>query len=138
MSRFVRIACVFLLATNVYAADKPHVIDVATDSCLEQNPSTAGMLDCFTRAEQEWDNELNRAYKALQAQLKPEAQDALKQTQRVWIAQRDKEFELITAINGQMEGTMWIPIMAGQRVDVVKARAKALQGYIDLLQESAP
>ena len=93
------------------------------------------MLECFTRAEQEWDTELNRVYKALQSKLKPAGQDALKQAQRAWITQRDKEFELINAIHGQMDGTMWIVVMASKRNDVVKARAEALQAYIDLMVE---
>lgn len=137
MSRFITAVFAGLLAMNAYATDKPHVIDLTTDSCIESNPSTAGMLDCYTRAEKEWDDELNRVYKALQSELKPDAQDALKQAQRAWMTERDQEFELITAIHGQMEGTMWIPVMAAKRADVVKARALALQDYLDLLKDSA-
>ncbi len=137
MYRPMSVAFALALTTAAYAADGQHVIDLTSDSCVENNPSTAGMLDCYTRAEKEWDDELNRVYKALQAGLKPKAQDALKQAQRAWMAQRDKEFELITSINGQMEGTMWIPVMAEKRVEVVKARALALQAYLDLLKDSA-
>lgn len=137
MYRLMSIGVALMLTTAAYARDGQHVIELTTDSCVESNPSTAGMLDCYTRAEKEWDDELNRVYKALQAGLKPEAQDALKQAQRAWMAQRDKEFGLITAINGQMEGTMWLPVMAAKRVEVVKARALALQSYLDLLKDSA-
>lgn len=140
MRRWIALFAVMLLAlssTAVSAREKPHLIDLTTETCLENNASTAGMLECYTRAEREWDGELNRVYKQLQGQLKPKAQDALKQAQRAWIAQRDKEFELINAMNEQMEGTMWIPIMAGKRTDVVKARTLALQSYLNLLKESA-
>lgn len=132
---------VLLLALTVFvpaqAREKTHLIDLTTESCLDNNQSTAGMMKCLTRAEEDWDAELNRVYKALQQQLKPAGQDALKQAQRTWITQRDQEFELISAIHGQMEGTMWLPVMAGKRADVVKARTLALQDYLDLLQQGA-
>lgn len=127
-----------LFAGIAMAKEKANVIDLTTESCLETNQSTAGMLECFTRAEQEWDAELNRVYKALQSHLKPKAQDALKQAQKAWITQRDKEFELINAMHEQMDGTMWIPVMANERAEVVKTRALELQSYLDLLTEGEP
>ncbi|QTR46732.1 DUF1311 domain-containing protein [Thiothrix litoralis] len=135
MRQFILFAFAFALILPVQAKDVKNTIDLSTESCLNTNDSTAGMLECFTRAEQEWDTELNRVYKALQSKLKPAGQDALKQAQRAWITQRDKEFELINAIHGQMDGTMWIAVMASKRNDVVKARAEALQAYIDLMVE---
>lgn len=135
MRYFAPFALVLLLAPAVQAKDAMNTIDLTTESCLKTNESTAGMLECFTRAETDWDKELNRAYKALQSKLKPAGQDALKQAQKAWIAQRDKEFELINAIHAQMDGTMWISVMAGKRADVVKERALALQAYLELLTE---
>lgn len=135
MRQFILFAFAFALILPVQAKDVKNTIDLSTESCLNTNDSTAGMLECFTRAEQEWDTELNRVYKALQSKLKPAGQDALKQAQRAWITQRDKEFELINAIHGQMDGTMWIAVMANKRADVVKERALALQSYIDLMTE---
>lgn len=138
MYRLTTIVLTFLLMMGIaHAREKQHVIDLTTDSCIEKNPSTAGMLECYTRAEKEWDDELNRIYKLLKSELKPDAQDALKEAQRAWITQRDKEFGLITAIHGQMEGTMWIPVMAAKRADVVKARTLELQDYLDLLKDGA-
>ena len=135
MRQFILFAFAFALILPVQAKDVKNTIDLSTESCLNTNDSTAGMLECFTRAEQEWDTELNRVYKALQSKLKPAGQDALKQAQRAWITQRDKEFELINAIHGQMDGTMWIAVMANKRADVVKERALALQSYIDMMAE---
>ncbi|MEZ5452454.1 MAG: lysozyme inhibitor LprI family protein [Thiothrix sp.] len=135
---FAPVAAAMLLATSAQARDAMNTIDLNTESCLSTNQSTAGMLECFTHAEQEWDTELNRVYKALQSKLKPAGQDALKQAQRAWIAQRDKEFELINAVHAQLDGTMWIAVMANKRADVVKGRAMALQAYFDLLTEGEP
>jgi uncharacterized protein YecT (DUF1311 family) len=137
MRYVLAVAVTVMFALPVQAKTPQDTIDLTTESCLTTNDSTAGMLECFSRAEKEWDTELNRVYKALQSQLKPAAQDALKQAQRAWMAQRDKEFELINAIHQQMDGTMWIAVMAGKRADVVKTRALALQEYLDLLTEGA-
>ena len=142
MRRWLFVALLSLLAINANAREaentvKPHVIDLSMERCLETNLSTAGMVECFTRAETEWDAELNRVYKALQGELKPAGKEALKQAQRAWIAQRDKEFELINAIHAQMDGSMWIPVMVNKRADVVKQRTLALQDLLDLLNEGA-
>ena len=130
-------ALALLLVLPVQAKELGNTIDLTTESCLNSNDSTAGMLECFSRAEKDWDTELNRVYKALQSKLKPAGQDALKQAQKAWIVQRDKEFELINALHAQLDGTMWIAVMAEKRADVVKTRALALQTYVDLLAEGA-
>jgi uncharacterized protein YecT (DUF1311 family) len=135
MRRMIPVALALLLATSVQAKESKNLVDLTTESCLETHPSTAGMLECFTRAEKDWDTELNRVYKALQSHLKPAGQEALKQAEKAWIAQRDQEFELINAIHAQMDGTMWIPVMASKRADVVKERALALQSYLTLLTQ---
>lgn len=121
------------LAKEAVSAEK-HLIDITTESCLSTNMSTAGMLDCYTRAEKAWDDELNSVYKSLQSRLKPGGQQALKAAQLAWIVQRDKEFELINALHAQLDGTMWLPVMANKRAEVVRERALALQAYLDLLQ----
>lgn len=136
MRRLLFTVILSLLAFNAVAKEQPNAIDVTTTRCVETNPSTAGMVDCYTRAEQEWDDELNRIYKALQRALPSKAQDALKVAQREWVLQRDKEFELINAIHAQMDGTMWIPVMLEKRVNVVKMRVVALQDYLSLLKDS--
>lgn len=130
-------ALALLLVLPVQAKEAGNTIDLTMESCLNSNDSTAGMLECFSRAEKDWDTELNRVYKALQSKLKPAGQDALKQVQKAWIVQRDKEFELINALHAQLDGTMWIAVMAEKRADVVKTRALALQSYVDLLVEGA-
>lgn len=135
MRQITLFALALLCVLPVQAKEAGNTIDLTTESCLNTNESTAGMLECYSRAEKDWDTELNRVYKALQSKLKPAWQDALKQAQKAWIVQRDKEFELINAIHAQLDGTMWIAVMAEKRADVVKTRALALQAYVDLLAE---
>lgn len=137
MRHITLFALALLLVLPVQAKETGNTIDLTTESCLNSNESTAGMLECFSRAEKDWDTELNCVYKVLQSKLKPAGQDALKQAQKAWIVQRDKEFELINALHTQLDGTMWIAVMAEKRADVVKTRALALQSYVDLLVEGA-
>ena len=137
MRHITLFALALLLVLPVQAKETGNTIDLTTASCLNSNESTAGMLECFSRAEKDWDTELNCVYKVLQSKLKPAGQDALKQAQKAWIVQRDKEFELIKALHTQVDGTMWIAVMAEKRADVVKTRALALQSYVDLLVEGA-
>jgi uncharacterized protein YecT (DUF1311 family) len=135
MRRLLFTLMILLLSMNAQAKENLHPIDVNTEHCVENNASTSGMVACYSEAAEVWDLELNRVYKQLQGKLKPKAQDALKQAQRAWMAQRDKEFDLINAIHAQLDGTMWIPVMMEKRVNVVKARTLVLQSYVDVLKE---
>lgn len=82
---------------------------------LDHGESTAGMLDCVQEAYEYWDAELNRAYKAAQANCREigRSEDAeegekclndLKQMQRAWIKDRDKVSELIGFTVGGRDG----------------------------------
>jgi uncharacterized protein YecT (DUF1311 family) len=118
--------------------EKPDPVDAAYEACIEKDPSTAGMLDCAGEAEAAWDAELNAAYKALSAELKDEALEALKQAQRAWIAQRDREYALQEEVLRQLQGTMWGPVMSDQRVTIVKNRTLQLRALKSFLDEGRP
>jgi uncharacterized protein YecT (DUF1311 family) len=71
--------------------------------------------------------------------LKPEGKQSLKAAQLEWIKYRDTEFRLIDSIYDMFEGTLYIPMRAGQRMDLIKARAQELASFLDLVvNESAP
>jgi uncharacterized protein YecT (DUF1311 family) len=118
--------------------EKPHPIDAAFEACTEKDPSTAGMLACAGEAEAAWDKELNAAYQELVSSLKGKQLDALREAQRAWVAQRDKEHALQEAIRGELQGTMWGPVMADQRTSLVKARALQLRAYKSFLDDGRP
>ncbi len=96
------------------------------------------MIGCASAAETAWDVELNQAYKGLVGALKGKALDSLKQSQRAWIMQRDKDFALQDALRAQLSGTMWGPVMADQRVTFIKTRAQQLGAYAEILKEGRP
>jgi uncharacterized protein YecT (DUF1311 family) len=117
---------------------KPHPIDAAYEACTDKDPSTAGMLACAVEAEAAWDKELNGAYRELVNALKGRQLEALREAQRAWVAQRDKEHALQEAIHGELQGTMWGPVMADQRASLVKTRALHLRAYKSFLDDGRP
>lgn len=112
-------------------AEEQHPIDKKTEACLEKNYSTNGMIGCSAQAEIEWDQELNKVYKALLSKLSSEGKNGLKMSQRQWLKYRDAEFEAIGAIYGAMDGTMWRVIAVGSRMEIVKKRVLTLKSYSD-------
>lgn len=115
-----------------------HPIDKALDACTEKDGSTAGTIRCTDKAYADWDRELNKNYTQLMRQLKPVQKLALKAAQLDWLKYRDSEFKVIDSIYDTLQGTMYIPMRIAERLEVVKKRALALGGYIDLLNEGSP
>jgi uncharacterized protein YecT (DUF1311 family) len=132
------IMAVWLITPALAADELPHPIDTKFGTCVEADPSTAGMIGCASAAGTAWDAELNQAYKGLVGALTGRALDSLKQSQRGWITQRDKEFALQAALHAQLSGTMWGPVMADQRVTLIKTRALQLRAYAEILKEGRP
>jgi uncharacterized protein YecT (DUF1311 family) len=58
---------------------------------------------------------------------------ALKKSQRQWIKYRNDQFEFIALYYGSLQGTIYVPMRAGDRVDEVKQRASNLRSYLNLL-----
>jgi len=69
--------------------------------------------------------------------LKPAQQAILRAAQLEWLKYRDSEFKLIESIYDTLQGTMYIPMRIAERLEVMKRRALALAGYIDLLNEGS-
>lgn len=124
---------IILMAVAIAAAGQDrHPIDVRQSACLDKSPSTQGSIECERAAEVDWDKELNRAYRELQASLSPQAKTALTLTQRAWIKYRDEEFKTIDLIYGAKDGTMYLPMLAGRRMRVVRSRALELLDFLEL------
>ena len=128
-----------LVPTFVYAQEEQkHPIDKALEICTDKNPSTAGMVNCTDAAYKKWDQELNKNYRTLMARLKPAGKQLLKSAQLSWITYRDNEFKLIDSIYDGIQGTMYIPMRIDEKMQIVKQRALALAGHLDMLDEAEP
>lgn len=120
---------------GIFAQEQKTQIDEWLERCIEQDPSTAGMNNCTYKAYEMWDKELNAVYRQLMKKLDPNAQKLLKEAEIAWIKYRDAELRLQDAIYGQMQGSMWATMAAGNRYDFVKQRTLALKAYLDMIGE---
>ena len=134
MKKILHILLLLLIVPSVALAQEAstHPIDKAFDACTEKDPSTGGMVMCIDTAYKKWDQELNKNYRALMAQLNPAGKQALKTAQLGWVAYRDKEFKLIDSIYDTLEGSMYVPMRYDQKMQIVRHRALALATYKDL------
>ncbi len=122
---------VFIFTISTAKAQEEHQIDEKLDQCLEADPTTFGMCNCISTAMEEWDSELNKYYKLLIAELKPETAKKLKESQRKWLAFRDAEYEYITDFYGEMEGSMFKIFLLESKKRIVKQRTLHLKSYYD-------
>ena len=59
-------------------------------ACMDKTGgTTAGMIECITAETKRQDLRLNKAYKAVMADLSPERKKQLQESQRAWIKFRD-------------------------------------------------
>lgn len=138
MRRRLSIPAALLSLSLVGYAQQPakHAIDKTLETCLDRNPSTAGMVECIDKAYAGWDRELNRCYTDLMKKLGPEAGQKLKESQIQWLKFRDLEFGVLDSIYSRLDGTMYIPMRADSRMEIVKKRALELKSHLELLKES--
>ncbi len=132
---FIIIAALSLSTASFAQEPKEHPIDKALGACIDKDGSTAGMVQCIDIAYKNWDKELNRAYGELMKKLAPAARASLKESQLQWIKFRDLEFKFQDSVYSKLEGTMYIPMSADSRMQVVKSRALELRSYLELLKE---
>ncbi|QQS28272.1 MAG: DUF1311 domain-containing protein [Sphingobacteriales bacterium] len=110
-------------------------IETKLNTCMENNPSTMGVVQCLDTAYLEWDAELNKYYKLLQTVVSKDQKTSLRTVQLSWIEYRDKEFELLQKLYESKEGTMFIPMIVYDKVEIVKHRALELKSHYSLLTE---
>ncbi len=128
------VLCFLILLSSAPAFAQQHEIDVFLENCMEADPSTVGMVNCYGEAEKKWDGELNKTYKQLINAADENTKPKLKAAQLAWLKFRDAEFEFISYLYGQMPGTMFRTFSAGRRVTIIRNRVMELKScYDDLL-----
>jgi uncharacterized protein YecT (DUF1311 family) len=112
-----------------------HPADKYLSDCIAANSTTAGMTNCTTRAHALWESELNIKYVDLRNLLSEKQKLALRDSQRQWIIFRDLEFKVIDAFYSTLDGTMYTPMRAADRLEIVKSRVLQLNSYVALIKE---
>ena len=121
----------FGMGTPVARAQEKDPIDEKVEKWMEQDDSTAGHIQALDHGVKLWDEALNEAYTNLLKKLpKPDA-EALKVSQRQWIAYRDANLKAIQVIFGHAEGTMYRPMAVAQQLEIIKQRVLSLRGFME-------
>jgi uncharacterized protein YecT (DUF1311 family) len=96
------------------------------------------MREAYAEGLKRWDGELNAQYRLLAQKLRPGAMEALKASQRLWIKYRDAEEKAAQALGNELYevnegGTIWGVLTAERVMQITRARARELEGYVRLL-----
>lgn len=115
---------------------KENPIDIQEKKCLDKdNISNADQCNCTIKAQEGWDKELNKYYSLLKTKLKSEDFEILKNSQKHWIAYRDKEFLFISKYFFEIkQGTMWYAVAEDKKREIIKFRAIELKNYYEMLE----
>ncbi len=115
--------------------EEKHPIDQRLADCLDvsENQTTVGMVNCAEKAEEEWDQELNKYYTLLMGVLSNPEKELLRQAQRKWLEYRDSEFKFSAEMHYNLEGSMWRIVAAERRAYIIRDRALALKVYYEIL-----
>ena len=140
MTRLLSMVIFLCAFSAISIAQEPtqHPIDKALDACIDQNGSTAGMVECMDKAYAAWDKELNKNYGELMRTLNAKQKEALRLSQLEWIKHRDLEFKFLDSMFDTFQGTMYIPMRVGARMDIIKHRAVELKQNLELYRDAAP
>ena len=125
----------FTFSIQLRAQEEKDPIEIQMDAAMEENGSTAGMVDAITEAQAKWESKLNATYKSLKKKMSADEFAALQQAQRAWIAYRDLQIKSYEATYAKMDGTMWIPIHASAVMNLLKQRVQELRNILGLLDE---
>ena len=123
------------LAVSAYEPVENHPIDVALEKKIDDDPSTAGMIEAFEWAIGEWDKLLNVNYNALMSKLDKKEQERLRASQREWIKYRDLEFAFNENYWAAFNGTMYVSFPLSFQSDFVRERALRLGYYLEDLNQ---
>ena len=125
-----------LSAPMVFAEEAKDPIDAQVERLLAKDESTAGQIQAYDKAIDLWDREMNRVYGELMKQLSTAGREALKISQRAWLAWRDAQAKLIQETYGRAAGTMYRPMATAHVMETVKARTLQLRTYLEIVEES--
>ncbi len=125
------VACVLLFSPLLYAQESKDPIDQALDACLAGTAanSTAGQVNCTSKAAAAWDRELNQVYQKLLKTLDPASQALLRNSQRQWLAFREAEKKFDRGPWISKQGTVAQTTVALANVDILRSRVLTLRNY---------
>ncbi|RTY55257.1 MULTISPECIES: lysozyme inhibitor LprI family protein [Pantoea] len=114
-----------LVCASAQAQQNP--VDEALKHCLNDASTTLAIVNCYGRASQAWDSEMNAQYAQLIKQLSGEPKEKLRRAQRQWLAYRDSWQAASAAYFTHTQGSLAQVSLAAQGVDLVRNQALMLR-----------
>ena len=100
IARFLFAALVIAGVPCVASAHGTGLSNQYTTCMNKPGSTTLGMIECTTTETQRQDAQLNKAYKALMAELKPPRRAQLQDAQRAWLKYRDANCAFYADLDG--------------------------------------
>jgi len=118
-----------------YSSDNEiHPINKHVQECMKQkNYTTIGMSECVYNSTTAWNKEIDNSLVFLENRLTKEQYRLLKQSQIKWEEYKDAQWQALSSIYNTKQGTLYINILAAEKVKIVESRAKNLNSIISIL-----
>ncbi len=125
--------CVLFLSLSmpIWAANQE--LDIQLEKCLEKNATNIGMTQCVEQFHKKWDIELDVKLKELTKLLSKDQIKSFNETQQRWVQYKIAEFKSIDSIYNTIEGTMYMPMRASEKMELVRERANKIASQVGLI-----
>ena len=127
----ILLAC---LPTNA-EKEKQDPIDIKMNADMEENPSTAGMVDAASAASKAWEKDVAASLAKLKKTMSEEEVHALEISQKAWEVFVNAELATQSELYSKMEGTLWRPAAVVSSMELYRERALKLRRYLETISE---
>ena len=129
------ISLIFLSCCYSIAQTAMHPIDKAEQDCISKTADTQVMNQCSVTAQNAWEKEIKKSLSELKSVLDKESYKSLMNSQNSWEKYKIDEFRFIDKMLENKQGTMYLNVNKGLKVDIVKKRALKLQEYLNTVND---
>lgn len=126
---------IFLSCCYSTAQTTMHPIDKAEQDCISKTADTQVMNQCSITAQNEWEKEIKKTLSELKSVLDKESYKSLINSQNSWEKYKIDEFRSIDKMLENKQGTMYLNVDKGLKVDIVKQRALKLKEYLNTVND---
>lgn len=126
---------IFLSCCYSTAQTTMHPIDKAEQDCISKTADTQVMNQCSITAQNEWEKEIKKTLSELKSVLDKESYKSLINSQNSWEKYKIDEFSSIDKMLENKQGTMYLNVNKGLKVDIVKQRVLKLKEYLNTVND---
>ena len=119
------------LSMPLWAANQE--LDSQLEKCIEKNATTIGMTQCVEQFHKKWDIELDVKLKELTKLLTKDQLKSFNDAHQKWVHYKNSEFKSIDSIYNTIDGTMYLPMRASEKMELVRDRANKIASQVGLI-----